>query len=90
MARPKAVPGVRACAQAYGNWYCVLLLPSFLTYTITMVGEFDRIPFDLPEGEAELVGGCRTPPVSVPPAPAPAPAASSGGRRTACRQDGGN
>ena len=42
------------------SWYVVLLLPSFLIYVITMVGETDRIPFDLPEGEGELVGGFHT------------------------------
>jgi NADH-quinone oxidoreductase subunit H len=38
----------------------VLLLPSFLIYLITMVGETNRLPFDLPEGEGELVGGYHT------------------------------
>ncbi|WP_019632345.1 NADH-quinone oxidoreductase subunit NuoH [Actinomadura atramentaria] len=41
-------------------WYGVLLLPSFLIYIITMMGESNRIPFDLPEGEGELVGGFHT------------------------------
>jgi len=38
----------------------VLLLPSFVIYLITMVGETNRLPFDLPEGEGELVGGYHT------------------------------
>jgi NADH-quinone oxidoreductase subunit H len=38
----------------------VLLLPSFVIYAITMVGETNRLPFDLPEGEGELVGGYHT------------------------------
>jgi NADH-quinone oxidoreductase subunit H len=42
------------------SWYAVLLLPSFLIYLITMVGETNRLPFDLPEGEGELVGGYHT------------------------------
>jgi NADH-quinone oxidoreductase subunit H len=42
------------------SWFAILLLPSFLIYLVTMVGETNRIPFDLPEGEGELVGGYHT------------------------------
>ncbi len=42
------------------SWYAVLLLPSFVIYVTTMVGETNRLPFDLPEGEGELVGGYHT------------------------------
>jgi NADH-quinone oxidoreductase subunit H len=42
------------------SWYAILLLPSFLIYLITMIGETNRLPFDLPEGEGELVGGYHT------------------------------
>ncbi|WP_214327312.1 NADH-quinone oxidoreductase subunit NuoH [Nonomuraea sediminis] len=41
-------------------WYVVMLIPSFLVYVICMFGEAARIPFDLPEGEGELVGGFQT------------------------------
>ncbi|WP_418303062.1 NADH-quinone oxidoreductase subunit NuoH [Mycobacterium intracellulare] len=41
-------------------WYVFLLLPSFLIYLTSMVGETNRAPFDLPEAEGELVGGFHT------------------------------
>ncbi|MFC0866354.1 NADH-quinone oxidoreductase subunit NuoH [Sphaerimonospora cavernae] len=39
------------------SWYVFSLLPSFAIYAVTMLGETNRVPFDLPEGEGELVGG---------------------------------
>ena len=42
------------------TWFAFLLLPSFLIYSISMVGETNRAPFDLPEAEGELVGGFHT------------------------------
>jgi NADH-quinone oxidoreductase subunit H len=41
-------------------WYAIPLIPSFLIYLVTMVGETNRLPFDLPEGESELVAGYHT------------------------------
>jgi NADH-quinone oxidoreductase subunit H len=41
-------------------WYFWLLPVSFIIYLITMVGETNRIPFDLPEGEGEIVAGHMT------------------------------
>ncbi|HLK00373.1 MAG TPA: NADH-quinone oxidoreductase subunit NuoH [Streptosporangiaceae bacterium] len=41
-------------------WYAWLLAPSFVIYVFTMVGETNRLPFDLPEGEGELVAGYHT------------------------------
>ncbi|KUH93892.1 NADH-quinone oxidoreductase subunit NuoH [Mycobacterium sp. IS-3022] len=43
-----------------GTWFIFLLLPSFLVYITSMVGETNRAPFDLPEAEGELVGGFHT------------------------------
>jgi len=41
-------------------WFGFVLLPSFVIYVISMVGETNRAPFDLPEAEGELVGGFHT------------------------------
>jgi NADH-quinone oxidoreductase subunit H len=44
----------------YPSWFAITLLPSFVIYMITMVGETNRLPFDLPEGDGELVAGYHT------------------------------
>src|SRR3954467_7560627 len=47
-------------ASQHGLWYIFPLLPSFIIYVTSMVGETNRAPFDLPEAEGELVGGFHT------------------------------
>ncbi|PWD50538.1 NADH-quinone oxidoreductase subunit NuoH [Serinibacter arcticus] len=43
-----------------GFWWAIALLPAFLVYIVSMVGETNRLPFDLPEAEGELVAGHMT------------------------------
>src|SRR5438045_1012322 len=33
------------------SWYAILLIPSFVVYLVSAVGETNRAPFDLPEAE---------------------------------------
>ncbi|MGY3203381.1 NADH-quinone oxidoreductase subunit NuoH [Streptomyces sp. TE5632] len=46
--------------QQADRWYILLLPVSFLIYIVTMVGEVNRAPFDMPESEGDLVGGFNT------------------------------
>ena len=41
-------------------WFIISAFPSFIVYLVTMVGETNRLPFDLAEGEGEIVGGFHT------------------------------
>ncbi len=41
-------------------WNVIVLAPSFAVFVIAMVGENNRVLFDLPEAESELVGGFHT------------------------------
>ncbi|MBD8057435.1 NADH-quinone oxidoreductase subunit NuoH [Cellulomonas sp. JH27-2] len=41
-------------------WWFIPLIPAFVIYVFSMVGETNRLPFDLPEAEGELVSGYMT------------------------------
>ena len=41
-------------------WFVIPAFFSFFVYVVTMVGETNRLPFDLAEGEGELTGGFHT------------------------------
>jgi NADH-quinone oxidoreductase subunit H len=50
---------VRGQQGAYGllNWFLLPLFPLFLTYLIAGIAETNRAPFDVAEGESEIVAG---------------------------------
>jgi NADH-quinone oxidoreductase subunit H len=48
---------VRAQAGGFTNWFLLPLLPLFLVYWISGVAETNRAPFDVAEGESEIVAG---------------------------------
>ncbi|XHR30085.1 MAG: NADH-quinone oxidoreductase subunit H [Chthoniobacteraceae bacterium] len=59
------LPGITAAKPFLPHsWQGYLLiipiLISFIVFTISMFAETNRLPFDLPEGETELVGGYHT------------------------------
>ena len=48
---------VNAQGGGFWNWYVWPQLPMFFTFYIAGLAEVKRVPFDLPEGESEIVGG---------------------------------
>lgn len=44
-------------AGGVGNWFILPLLPLFLVYFISGIAETNRAPFDVAEGESEIVAG---------------------------------
>jgi NADH-quinone oxidoreductase subunit H len=48
---------VESQSGGFWHWYFLPQLPMFITFYIAGVAEARRVPFDLPEGESEIVGG---------------------------------
>lgn len=47
-------------AKQASLWFLIPAIFSFIVYVICMFGETNRLPFDLAEGEGEIVGGYHT------------------------------
>lgn len=52
---------VNAQAGGWGKlWFCIPHFLGFVVFVVSMFAETNRLPFDLPEGESEIVGGYHT------------------------------
>jgi len=47
----------RAQAGGFSHWFLIPLLPLFIVYFVSGVAETNRAPFDVAEGESEIVAG---------------------------------
>ncbi len=41
-------------------WYCLFNLPGFAISLVILLGKLEKVPFDIPEAETEIVGGVFT------------------------------
>lgn len=48
---------VEAQAGPFWNWFWLPLLPLFIVYWVSGLAETNRLPFDMAEGESEIVAG---------------------------------
>jgi len=48
---------VNAQGDTFWSWYFLPQFPMFIVFYIAGLAEVKRVPFDLPEGESEIVGG---------------------------------
>ena len=48
---------IRAQAGGFSHWFLFPLLPLFIVYLVSGIAETNRAPFDVAEGESEIVAG---------------------------------
>ncbi len=63
VAMPEIVAAQQGFAEgtgAYGTWFFLPLMLAGFIFVVSGIAETGRVPFDLPEAEAELVGGFHT------------------------------
>jgi NADH-quinone oxidoreductase subunit H len=60
LAKTASMTGIVRAQQEMGTWFFLPQIVSLFCYFISGVAETNRLPFDLPEAEAELVAGYQT------------------------------